>query len=95
MNYVADLAAQNTNLRYVINCSWIINGHNSAILRAIRRAIASSVLVVFAAGNDKNDADVRRIIEETCDDISQINAEFEGKIGRGRINALAALNALI
>ncbi|CAN5902359.1 hypothetical protein BH23ACT10_BH23ACT10_11810 [soil metagenome] len=38
-------------------------------------------------------AEVRRIIERTCDTIDGVNPGFEGKLGRGRINALRALRA--
>ncbi|MDX6694601.1 MAG: hypothetical protein QOF02_2204 [Blastocatellia bacterium] len=36
---------------------------------------------------------VRAIIESTCDNIDALNPGFAGKLGKGRINALKALNA--
>jgi hypothetical protein len=61
INYVADraLAEAATNRRYVINCSWRASGSIAAILRAIRRATARNVVVVFAAGNSNRDMDAR------------------------------------
>lgn len=59
INYVAGRAAAEaaSDRRYVINCSWRASGSISAILRAIRRAVARNVVVVFAAGNDNRDMD--------------------------------------
>ncbi|MEM7275315.1 MAG: S8 family serine peptidase [Actinomycetota bacterium] len=61
INYVADRARAEaaTRNRYVINCSWRASGNISAILRAIRRAVARNVVVVFAAGNSNRDMDVQ------------------------------------
>ncbi|MDH3300250.1 MAG: S8 family serine peptidase [Acidimicrobiia bacterium] len=59
INYVADLAAATPGRRFVINCSWRASGNIAAILRAIRRAVARDVLVIFAAGNDDRDMDVQ------------------------------------
>lgn len=59
INYVADLAAATPSRRFVINCSWRASGSIAAILRAIRRAVARDVLVIFAAGNDDRNMDVQ------------------------------------
>ncbi len=59
INYVADLAAATRSRRFVINCSWRASGSIAAILRAIRRAVARDVLVIFAAGNADRDMDVQ------------------------------------
>ncbi len=177
INYVAAQAVANPTRRYVINCSWKMNGDHAGVHNAIINAVNKNVVVVFAAGNfnldiggptpqypavypeviavvatdqkDKrasfsnfgaaadvsapgvnifssipNDAfgfkdgtsmasphvaglagliwsknrtltnhQVRSIIENTCDNIDALNPGFAGKLGKGRINALKALNA--
>lgn len=59
INYVANRAAAHaaTTQRYVINCSWRASGNITAIHRAIRRAVARNVVVIFAAGNSNRDMD--------------------------------------
>jgi subtilisin family serine protease len=177
INYVAAQAVANPTRRYVINCSWKMNGDHAGVHNAIINAVNKNVVVVFAAGNfnldiggptpqypavypeviavvatdqkDKrasfsnfgaaadvsapgvnifssipNDAfgfkdgtsmasphvaglagliwsknrtltnhQVRSLIENTCDNIDALNPGFAGKLGKGRINALKALNA--
>ena len=177
INYVAAQAVANPSRRYVINCSWKMNGDHAGVHNAIINAVSKNVVVVFAAGNfnvdiggatpqypaiypeviavvatdqkDKrasfsnfgaacdvsapgvnifssipNDTfgfmdgtsmasphvaglaglvwsknktltnhQVRTIIENNCDNIDALNPGFAGKLGKGRINALKALNA--
>ncbi|WP_157464653.1 S8 family peptidase, partial [Crocosphaera chwakensis] len=57
INYVIEIAKQHPELHYVINCSWVTNGYDTAIFRAITRAIENNILVIFAAGNDDWDMD--------------------------------------
>ncbi|MCX4582617.1 S8 family serine peptidase [Streptomyces sp. NBC_01481] len=58
LNYVAQQAANNPNRRYVINCSWHMNGDHTAVHNAIINAVNSNVVVVFAAGNAGANIDV-------------------------------------
>ncbi len=53
INYVTNRAIENPDHRYVVNCSWIMNGDEPAVARAITKATANNVLIVFAAGNAK------------------------------------------
>lgn len=176
INYVAGQAAANPQLKFVINCSWKMNGDHAGVHNAIINAVNKNVVVVFAAGNantnidatpqfpavypeviavaatDQKDkragfsnfgtkvdvsapgvntfssvpdntfglkdgtsmaaphvaglaalirsrnrtltnAQVRTIVEGTCDDINAKNPGFEGRLGKGRINAFKALSA--
>ncbi|MEX5215808.1 MAG: S8 family serine peptidase [Nitrospiraceae bacterium] len=176
INYVASQAVANPTRRYVINCSWKMNGDHTGVHTAIVNAIAKNVVVVFAAGNANTDIDVtpqypavypevmavaatdqqdrratfsnygtkvdvsapgvniystypndnyafldgtsmasphvaglaaliwsrnqtltnqqvRKIIEDTCDNIDTRNPGYGGKLGKGRINAFRALLA--
>jgi len=58
INYVAAQAMANPNRRFVINCSWRMNGDHAGVHNAIINAVNSNVVVVFAAGNDNNNIDV-------------------------------------
>ncbi len=51
INYVAGQATANPARRYVINCSWRMNGDHAGVRTAIQNAVATNVVVVFAAGN--------------------------------------------
>lgn len=51
INYVAAQAVAHTNRRYVINCSWRMNGDHAGVHNAIINAVGKNVVVVFAAGN--------------------------------------------
>lgn len=51
INYVAAQAVANPTRRYVINCSWKMNGDHAGVHNAIITAVNSNVVVVFAAGN--------------------------------------------
>ena len=44
--------------RYVINCSWRMNGDHAGVHNAIINAVNNNVVVVFAAGNANQDIDV-------------------------------------
>ena len=176
INYAAAQAVANPTRKYVINCSWKMNGDHAGVHNAIINAVNKNVVVVFAAGNantnidvtpqypavypeviavaatDQNDkrasfsnygtkvdvsapgvntystfpddmytfldgtsmasphvtglaalirsrnmtlttAQVRNIIESTCDNIDAKNPGFAGLLGKGRINAFKALSA--
>jgi len=176
INFVASHAVANPSRRYVINCSWRMNGDHAGVHSAIQNAVSKSVVVCFAAGNANADIDVtpqypavypeviavaatdnrdvrasfsnygtkvdvsapgvniystypnntyaylsgtsmasphvaglaaliwsrnptlsnaqvRAIIESTCDNIDAKNPNFAGKLGKGRINAFKALSA--
>ena len=52
INYVADQAVLHaSSRRYVINCSWRMNGDHAGVRNAIINANSKNVVVVFAAGN--------------------------------------------
>jgi hypothetical protein len=58
INYVAAQAAKyNNTRRYVINCSWKMNGDHAGVRNAINNAVSKNVVVVFAAGNANTDID--------------------------------------
>jgi subtilisin family serine protease len=178
INYVARQADDDDNddRRFVINCSWRMNGDHAGVRTAIQNAVNKNVVVVFSAGNDFQNTDitpgfpgvypeviavaaldqddrkaifsnfgtnvdvsapgvniwstarnnahrfhdgtsmasphvaglaalvwsrnrrlknrqVRRVIEDTCDNIDAVNPGFVGLLGRGRINASRAVRA--
>lgn len=52
INYVADQAVLHaSSRRYVINCSWRMNGDHAGVRNAIINANSKNVVVIFAAGN--------------------------------------------
>jgi subtilisin family serine protease len=55
INYVAAQAVANPGRRYVINCSWRMNGDHAGVHNAIINAVNKNVVVVFAAGNSNVD----------------------------------------
>ena len=57
INYVAQQALANPARRYVINCSWRMNGDHTGVRTAIQNAVNRNVVVVFAAGNDNQNTD--------------------------------------
>jgi subtilisin family serine protease len=182
INYVARRAddddddRDDDDRRFVINCSWRMNGDHAGVRTAIQNAVNKNVVVVFAAGNSNQNTDVtpefpgvypeviavaaldqqdrkaifsnfgtnvdvsapgvniwstarnnahrflqgtsqasphvaglaalvwsrnrrlknrqvRRVIEDTCDNIDAVNPGFVGQLGRGRINASRAVRA--
>jgi hypothetical protein len=57
INYVGQQVTANPNRRYVINCSWRMNGDHTGVRTAIQNAVNRNVVVVFAAGNDNRNTD--------------------------------------
>lgn len=49
------LTEKNQGRRYVINCSWLLAGHNPMVVKKLREAAAQGVVVVCAAGNNAKD----------------------------------------
>jgi hypothetical protein len=47
-----------TPRRYVINCSWKMNGDHAGVRTAIQTAVNRNVVVVLSAGNDNQNTDV-------------------------------------
>jgi subtilisin family serine protease len=84
INYVAQQAVANANRRYVINCSWRMNGDHAGVRNAIINAVNSNVVVVFAAGNANQDTDVTpqfpgvypQVIAVAATDQSDVKATF-------------------
>ncbi|WP_247048718.1 S8 family serine peptidase, partial [Arthrobacter rhizosphaerae] len=174
INYVGTQAVANPARRYVINCSWRMNGDHAGVRTAIQNTVNRNVVIVFAAGNantntditpqfpgvypevvsvaalDQRDrkasfsnfgtnvdvaapgvniwstmpndtfgfldgtsmasphaagvaaliwsrhqhlsnAQVREVLEGTCDNVDALNTGFAGMLGRGRINAFSAV----
>nr|WP_311132287.1 S8 family serine peptidase [Nonomuraea gerenzanensis]SBO93967.1 Rhs family protein [Nonomuraea gerenzanensis] len=58
INYVAAQATAHAERRYVVNCSWRMNGDHAGVRTAIQNAVAANVVVVFAAGNANTNTDV-------------------------------------
>ena len=57
INYVAAQAGANPGRRYVINCSWRMNGDHAGVHNAIINAVNANVVVCFAAGNANQNTD--------------------------------------
>lgn len=57
INYVAAQATANPSRRYVVNCSWRMNGDHAGVHNAIINAVSHNVVVCFAAGNDNLNTD--------------------------------------
>jgi subtilisin family serine protease len=58
INYVASQAVLHaSSRRYVINCSWRMNGDHAGVRNAIINANSNNVVVVFAAGNANQNID--------------------------------------
>jgi hypothetical protein len=55
--------------------------------------VAGLAGLIWARNRTLTNAQVRSIIETTCDNIDALNPGFAGKLGKGRINAFKALNA--
>jgi subtilisin family serine protease len=58
INYTAAQAAANPTRKYVINCSWKMNGDHAGVHNAIINAVNKDVVVVFAAGNANSNIDI-------------------------------------
>lgn len=58
INYTRAQAVANPNRRYVINCSWKMNGDHAGVHNAIINAVNNNVVVVYAAGNANQNIDV-------------------------------------
>jgi len=54
--------------------------------------VAGVAALIWSKNALLSNRDVRRIIEDSCDDIDGVNPGYAGKLGRGRINARAALS---
>ncbi len=57
INYASAQATANPNRRYVINCSWRMNGDHAGVRTAIQNAVNNNLVVVYAAGNDNVNTD--------------------------------------
>jgi thermitase len=53
--------------------------------------VAGLAALVWSAAPGLSSREVRRIIEDTCDDVDALNPGFAGQLGRGRINAYRAV----
>jgi subtilisin family serine protease len=84
INYAAQQAFASPNRRYVINCSWRMNGDHAGVRNAIINAVNNNVVVVFAAGNNNQDTDVTpqfpgvypQVIAVAATDQSDVKATF-------------------
>ena len=84
INYVAQQAVANPNRRYVVNCSWRMNGDHAGVRNAIINAVNNNVVVVFAAGNANQNTDVTpqfpgvypQVIAVAATDQSDVRATF-------------------
>jgi subtilisin family serine protease len=58
INYVIEFYRQNPDFRFIINCSWRMNGDHEGVRNAIRNAIDNNILVIAAAGNSNKNIDI-------------------------------------
>jgi len=57
INYVTRQASAHPDRRYVINCSWGMNGDFAGVRTAVQNAVSSNVIVVSSAGNENRSTD--------------------------------------
>jgi subtilisin family serine protease len=57
INYVARQASAHPNRRYVVNCSWGMNGDHAGVRTAIQNAVSGNIIVVASAGNENRSTD--------------------------------------
>lgn len=74
INYVAAQAVANPTRRYVINCSWRMNGDHAGVHNAIINAVNNNVVVVFAAGNANTNIDVTPQYPAVYDEVVAVAA---------------------
>ncbi|MEV0176581.1 S8 family serine peptidase [Streptomyces sp. NPDC050803] len=55
--------------------------------------VAGVAALVWSRNRELTNAQVRRIIESTCDDVDAANPGFVGMLGRGRVNARRAVTS--
>jgi subtilisin family serine protease len=55
--------------------------------------VAGLAALIWSRNPGLSNAQVRALIETTCDNIDALNPTFAGKLGKGRINAFRALNS--
>ena len=107
INYVAQRARNEQDRRYVVNCSWRMNGDHAGVRTAIQNAVADNVVVVFAAGNANNNTDTTpqfpgvypEVISVAALDQNDVRADFSNfgtnvdmaAPGVRRVNALNAV----
>ena len=53
--------------------------------------VAGLAALIWSKNPTLSNSQVRQIIENNCDDIDSLNPGFEGKLGKGRVNALRCL----
>jgi subtilisin family serine protease len=58
INYVAARASAHPNRRYIINCSWHVDGDHAGVRTAIQSAVSGNLVVVSTAGNKNKNTDV-------------------------------------
>ena len=71
-----------------------IRGNSYGILSGTSMAsplVAGLAALIWSKNPTLSNSQVRQIIENNCDDIDSLNPGFEGKLGKGRVNALRCL----
>ena len=53
--------------------------------------VAGLAALIWSKNPTLSSSQVRQILEDNCDDIDSLNPGFEGKLGKGRVNALRCL----
>lgn len=89
-NHVKLHADRNPNNRYIINCSWSINGDNGAIRRIIELCINSSIVIVVAASNRGANLDRRPKYPMSYNDVIVVGAiDEENKVAKFNLGSSA------